>query len=585
MRGIARDLEKEYPQVRRGWSVAVIPLRQELLQDLAGRIEKSMIALLAAVGFLLLICCANVAGLLLARGSARSRELAVRRAVGAGWSRIVIQLVTESLLLAVAGGIGGLLLAYAILPVLNSLNPVATDGFAGTLRSIHLDARVFAFALLVTALTGAASGLLPAIRTAGSRNLISAIQEGGQRSGRGAASRRLLSALAVCEMAIALALLVGGGLVIQSFERLQHIELGFRPGKLMTLHMELSARKYGEFSQRRAFVEKLVDRVRHLPGVASAGITTNIPLDFVNSRDSIFEAEGHPTLDLSSVPITAHRLVTPAYLETLGVSLVQGRLLNEYDRAGTLPVVVISEELARQGWPGEDPLGKRIRRVVPGQPDLPWLTVVGVVRDVKEDSFNFRINRPVWYLPYDQQENFYSLDLVVKPESDAAGLSGTIGRAVREVDPDQPVSNVSSMDQQVAKVLLTERFSAVLMGALALLGILLAVIGLYGVTAYAVSQQTGEISMRMVLGAYPADIYRMVLGRGAKMILGGLLAGLLLAAGLARLLAGTLYSVKANDPVTFLAISLLLASVALVACYLPARRAARVDPLLALRHE
>jgi putative ABC transport system permease protein len=585
LRRIARDLEKEYPQVRQGWSVKVIPLRQDLLQDLAGRVQKSLKTLLAAVGFLLFICCANVSGLLLARGATREREIALRQAVGAGWGRIVSQLVTESLLLALAGGLGGLLLAWLILPVLSSLNPVEPNGFAGTLRSIHLDGRALVFMAVVTALTGLASGLLPAFKTAGSRNLMSTIQEGGQRSGRGLAGRRLLAALVVSEMAIAFALLSSGGLVIQSFRRLQHIELGFRSENLLAMHMELSPEKYREFPQRVAFEEKVVDRVQHLPGVVSAGATTNIPVSAFVSYDSVFEVEGHPTLNPADVPITAHRLVSPGYLETLGVTLVKGRLLNEYDRADTLPVAVISEELARQAWPKEDPIGKRIRRVRPGVAESPWLTVVGVVRDVKEDRYNFRINRPVWYLPYAQQANTFPLDLVVRMKGDAAGLAAAVRRAVLEVDPDQPVSNVTTMNTHLAGMLVTERFSAILMSALALLGVLLAVIGLYGVTAYTVSKQTTEIGMRLALGARPADIYKMVLGRGARLILIGLLAGLLCAAGLVRLLAGTLYGVEANDPRTFGFFSLLLALVALAACYLPARRATRVSPMFALRGE
>jgi putative ABC transport system permease protein len=276
--------------------------------------------------------------------------------------------------------------------------------------------------------------------------------------------------------------------------------------------------------------------------------------------------------------------VSPGYLETLGVTLVRGRLLREEDRAGALPVAVISEELARQGWGGEDPIGRQIKRIRPGQ-DFPWLTVVGVVKDVKEDRFNFRIDRPVWYLPYAQQENTYALNLVVRSSGDPTSLAGPIRRAVLAVDPDQPASDVATMDALLAAMLGTERFSAVLMGALAAMGLILAMIGLYGVMAYTVRRQTGEIGLRVALGARPGAIFKMVLGRGAKLIAAGLLIGVCCAAALARLLAGTLYGVEPNDPGTFAATALFVAMVAVAACYFPARRAMRIGPLVALRSE
>jgi predicted permease len=581
---IARQLEREYPQVERGWSVAVVPLRRELLADLGGRVEKSLLALLAAVGFLLLLCCANVAGLLLARGVTRGREIALRRALGAGRGRIVRQLVTESLLLASLGGLGGLLLARGMLPLLRSLSPIQALAFSATLANLRLDGRALAFLAAVTVLTGVASGLWPAIQEASSHALMGVLREGGRRAGTGKAGRRSLSALVVAEMALAVALLAGGALTLQSFQRLRRMELGFRPENLLTMHMELSPTKYRDLPQRVSFVERVLGRIESLPGVAAAGATTNIPLSSFTAYDAVFTVEGGPPVNPADVPITSHRLVSPGYLETLGVTLVKGRLLDRRDRAGAQPVAVISEELARQGWHDTDPIGKRLRRVRPGQTD-PWLTVVGVVRDVKEDRGNFRVARPVWYLPYAQQANVYPIDLVVKASGDPAGLARAVRRAVLAVDPDQPVSNVITMDAQLQGLLVTERFSAILMGALAATGLLLAVIGLYGVMAYSVSRLTGEIGLRVALGAVPADIFRMVLGRGAALVLGGLLLGLSSAAALARLLAGTLYGVEANDPGTFAAISMLLALVALAACALPARRAMRVEPTVALRLE
>jgi putative ABC transport system permease protein len=580
LRGIARGLEKEFPQSRQGWGVAVIPLKQAVLADVAGRVEKSLLALLSAVGFLLLICCANVSGLLLARGVTRRRAIAVRRALGASWERIVRQLATEGLLMAALGGLAGLLLAYAILPILTLLNPIQAVAFADVLRALRIDARVLGFLTIVTALTGIISGLLPALKIATAKDLISVIKEGGQRSGMGSAGGRWLGGLVVTEVAIAATLLAGGGLLVKSFQRLQHIDLGFRPENLLTMRMELAPAKYPDFPKRTAFVDQVLERVRHLPGVVSAGMSTNILTDLI-TRDSPFEVEGHPQTNPAEVPITAHRLVSAEYLQTLGVTLVEGRLLDERDQMNTQPVAVITEELARQGWGAEDPLGKRIRR---GE-DFPWLTVVGVLRDVKEDRFSFRINRPVWYLPYVQQQNDLGLDLVVRASGDPASLTGAIRQGIQAVDPDQPISNVGTMKADLAGILVTERFSAILMAALAGIGLLLAVVGLYGVMAYSVNRQIGEIGLRAALGAGPGQIFRMVLGRGAKLILVGLLIGLVCAVTLTRLLAGTLYAVKTYDPATFALISLLLAAVALIACYLPARRATKIDPLVALRYE
>jgi len=393
-----------------------------------------------------------------------------------------------------------------------------------------------------------------------------------------------LNVLIVSEIAIAMTLLVGGGLIARSFNRLQHVELGFRPDNLLTMKMILPASKYSEHRQRVAFVDQVLERVKILPGVLSAGTTTNIPLEREISYDSVFSVEGRPPINPNDVPITSHRLVSPDYLKTLGVTLIKGRLIDESDRAGKSPVVVVSEELARQAWPGEDPLGKRIKRVRPNQ-DFPWMTVIGVVKNVKEDLFNYRINRPVWYVPYAQLENNFPVNLVVRTNSDPASVTAAVRQAIHAVDPDQPVSNVMTMNENLAGVLVTERFSAILMSALAASGLLLAALGLYGVMAYSVSQRTAEIGVRVALGAQRIHVLQLILTQGAKLTLLGVAIGLAAAWGLTRLLAGLLFEVNATDPATFLSISLLLVSIALIACFLPARRALRVDPIIALRAE
>ena len=582
-KSIARQLEQEFPQVRRGWGVKLIWLRQELLGDLAGRVNKALVALIGGVGFLLLICCANVANLQLARGFARTRELALRRALGASRSRLIRQLLTESMLLALLGGAAGLVLAHWIVPLLAAINPIQGISLAGFFHNFRIDSRVLAFALLVTLATGVIFGLLPALKGAGEREVMPSLKQGDQHSAS-APGHGWLNVLIVSEIAIAMTLLVAGGLIARSFNRLQHVDLGFKSDNLLTVKMILPASKYSEYRQRIAFVDQVLERVKILPGVFSAGTTTNIPLEREIAYDSVFSVEGRPPVNPNDVPITSHRLVSPDYLKTLGVTLIKGRPIDETDRAGKPPVVVISEELAREAWPGEDPLGKRIKRVRPNQ-DFLWMTVVGVVKDVKEDLFNYRINRPVWYVPYAQLENNFPVNLVVRTSSDPARVIAAVREAIHAVDPDQPVSNVMTMNENLAGVLVTERFSAILMNALGASGLLLAALGLYGVMAYSVSQRTAEIGVRVALGAQRIHVLQLILSQGAKLTLLGVVIGVAAAWALTRLLGGLLFEVNASDPATFLSISLLLVSIALVACFLPARRALSVDPVIALRAE
>ena len=582
-KSIARQLEQEFPQVRRGWGVKLIWLRQELLGDLAGRVNKALVALIGGVGFLLLICCANVANLQLARGFARTRELALRRALGASRARLIRQLLTESMLLALLGGAAGLVLAHWIVPLLAAINPIQGISLAGFFHNFRIDSRVLAFALLVTLATGVIFGLLPALKGAGEREVMPSLKQGDQHSAS-APGHGWLNVLIVSEIAIAMTLLVAGGLIARSFNRLQHVDLGFKSDNLLTVKMILPASKYSEYRQRIAFVDQVLERVKILPGVFSAGTTTNIPLEREIAYDSVFSVEGRPPVNPNDVPITSHRLVSPDYLKTLGVTLIKGRLIDETDRAGKPPVVVISEELAREAWPGEDPLGKRIKRVRPNQ-DFLWMTVVGVVKDVKEDLFNYRINRPVWYVPYAQLENNFPVNLVVRTSSDPARVTAAVREAIHAVDPDQPVSNVMTMNENLAGVLVTERFSAILMNALGASGLLLAALGLYGVMAYSVSQRTAEIGVRVALGAQRIHVLQLILSQGAKLTLLGVVIGVAAAWALTRLLGGLLFEVNATDPATFLSISLLLVSIALIACFLPARRALSVDPVIALRAE
>jgi putative ABC transport system permease protein len=583
LKGIARALEQEYPQLRRGWSYKLISLRQNLIGDLEGRTRRALFTVTAAVGLVLLICCANLANLLLARGVAREREISIRFALGAAPFRIVRQLLTESLLLASLGGALGLMLAYWLAPVLGILSPIQAVSFASFLRDFRIDVHVLLFAFVVSVLTAAIVGLVPGLKAIRSHDLVTAIKQGEQRIGGGFAGRRVLNLLVIVEIAIAATLLVPGALIVQSFQSLERVKLGFRPENLLIMELALSPNRYREHSQRVRFGQQVLERVKGLPGVVSASTTTNYPLQLFDSASS-YAVEGRPPPHLNSTPATIHRLVSHDYFNTLGATLLKGRAVTEQDTAQSLPVVVVNAEFARQAWPGEDPIGKRVRRGGPNETGFPWLTVVGVVDNIKEDRFNFRTDRPVWYLPYAQQESTNPLQLIVRTEQRQPDVVA-IRNAIHSVDPNQPISATTSMTSYLIDVLMPQRFSAILMGTLAAIGLLLAGIGLYGVMSYSVSRRTGELGLRIALGAGSRHVLRLVLGHGFRLVAAGLITGFFGAYAVTRGFSAILYQIDPTDRFTFLAVAVLLAAVALIASWLPARRAARVDPVIALRSE
>ena len=579
---IARQLENENPQFRRGWTYQLITLRQQLLGDFSGRHRQTLLTLEAAVGFLLLICCANVANLLLVRGVSREREIAVRLALGAAPGRIVRQLLAESTLLASIGGGAGLPLAFWLTPALASLNPIRAGSFEQYLMDFSIDRRVMAFACAASAATGLLFGIAPALKAARAGDVMTSLKLREQRSGAGG-GRRWLGGIVAVEIAVAAILLVNGSLIVQSFARLQRIDLGFNPDRLLTMSLELPSATTPTDSV--AFVDRLIEAVRVVPGVESVGVSTDVPLRPFAAA-SAYTVEGTPLDNPADVPITSHRAVSAAYLQALGVRLLRGRLLDEYDRAGSQRVVVITDDLARQAWPNADPIGKRIRRGRPVDTGFRWMTVVGVVAAVKEDRFNFRIDRPAWYVPYAQSENSSAaLNVVARVDGDPASAASGVRAAVRSIDENLAVSPAETMTSLIADLLTTERFGAVLMTALASVGLYLAACGLYGVIAYSTAQRTGEIGLRMALGASRRDVVALVMRQGATVIVIGLAAGLAAARALSVLLAGVLFGVSAGDRATFLVVGVVLVAVSATACYLPAVRATRVDPLVALKTE
>jgi putative ABC transport system permease protein len=579
LRRISLRMEDRHA-TQKGWSVRLIPLRQQLMGDLDGRIPQTLVVLLGAVGFLLLIACVNIAGLFVARALGRTHEMSVRAALGASRSRLIRQLLTESLLLALLGGGLGLLFAAWITPPLVALSPVEALALSSTFFDVSLDARVLGFTLLVSVLTAVIFGLPAALRLTGT-DLEELLRQG--RSGGGRSERRLLHALVVVEIAVSLALFVGAGLMAGSFVRLQGLDLGFRPQDLVSLRLTLPESKYPEPEQRVSFFDQALERVRAIPGVAAAGTTTNIPLAH-NSWDTLVACQGG-RIRPEEPMFTAHRFVSAGYLSTLGLTLLKGRDLTVEDRTGGAPVVVISEEFARRCWPGEEPLGKQVGPANPNSPLPKKLTVVGLVGDVREDRAAYRRARPAWYLPYARHAPAGPVDLVVRSARPASELAGLVREAIRSVDPELPLYEVTTLEAHLAEFLAPELFGVLLLGLFAGLGLSFAALGLYGVLSYSVRLRMRELGIRAALGAAPRDLRRLIVGHGLSLAGLGLALGLAASLALTRLMSGLLFGVSATDPATFAAACGVLAVVAGLACLLPARRATRIDPSVVLRYE
>jgi putative ABC transport system permease protein len=572
---IMEQTRRAYPEETGKLGVLVEPLHAHLVGDA----QRSLLLLLAGVGCVLLIACANLAGLLLARAARRRREIAVRSALGAGRARIVRQLLTESILLAIAGGLGGLLVAQWSFAVLQQLIPANLSLTA----ALHLDWRMLAYTLALALVTGLLFGLAPAWQAA-HVNVNEVLKQSGGRTSAG--HHRWQRGMVVAQVALTLVLLIGAGLLLRTFYRLRGLDVGFRADNVLTAQIRLPRNKYLDHTKREAFYQQTLERVRALPGVVSAGYTSNLPLVWMSGIYQL-EIEGRapqPGLIRDAV----HRQVSADYLKTIGIPLRQGRYFDEGDTLANPLVVVINETLARRDWPNENPLGRRIR--LSDGADYrgeQWLTVVGVVADAKQNGLEAAV-KPEMYLPSSQVTyNYFSIPswLVVRTTAAPLHLAEAVRRAVFAIAPDLPLSGISTMEARLAEQTAQRRFAMTLLTGFAVLSLLLAALGIYGVLSYFVAQQTSEIGVRVALGAQASDVLRLVLSRGMTPVQAGIVLGLLSALALTRLMDKLLFGVSATDPLTFTSVALLLTLVAFVACWIPARRATRVDPLIALRHE
>ena len=578
---IAKALAAEYPQ-RRGWTYRAIGLRQQLIGDLDGRTTRIVGLVVAAVVFLLVICCVNVANLVLLRAADRERDEAIRVALGASGGQLTLERLAESMAIGLAGGAAGLALTAWVAPLLSTLNPVRPVAFGPALTDFRIDTLTITIGASLSALTTILTAIVSHTPSNSRSDVAATLAASGPRTGLGRARRTRLRLLVAAQIAVAVLLLIGSGLVLRSFAALRDTDIGFRTRGVASSQLTLPPRMFTDHGSRAADLERLVASVRNIPGISNAGITTNIPLQR-GSFDSFYTVEGRPVQNPNDVPITGHRVVTPGYLGLLGVRLMQGRLLSESDTATAPLVVVITEELARQAWPGEDPIGRRIRRGRSTDTTNPWLTVVGVVGDVKEDRFNFRTDRAAWYLPYAQQNSSAPPNLVIESQADIGTLNAAVRQRVRAFDPDVAASELVPFDVHVAELLVTERFAAVMLSALACAGLLLAVIGLYGAISHIVRAQQPEIALRIAVGAARGRVVGMVVREVMLVAMLGTIAGILVAGVGANGLSAVLYEVRPHDAVTYGGVAVLLIVVSIAAAFVPALRAAQVDPAGLLR--
>ncbi|MEN3332443.1 MAG: hypothetical protein V7641_1808 [Blastocatellia bacterium] len=571
MNDLAERIEQQNPVTNEGMGVSVTGMHQAL----AGDYRQALIILLSVVGCVLLVACANVANLMLVRATTRQKEIAVRAALGASRWRIVRQLLTESLLLGAAGGALGLLMAVWGLDLLLAAIPIKLPFW----MKFGLDLRVLGFTFGVSILTGLGFGILPALQ-ASRTNLNETLKEGG-RSAAGTGRQRSRSLFVVAEIALSLVLLAGAGLMMRSFLRLQQVNPGINPAGVMSMRINLPRIKYTEASRRNDYYQQLMERLRALPGVEAAGAVSTLPLSG-NTWGRSLTVEGFPVLSVGQAPLIQHNVITPGYFRTMGIPLLEGRDFTDADTENGPKITIIDQRLAREYWPNESAIGKRIR-FGPPEGNEPWHTIVGVVGAVRHERLE-AITRNSVYLPHTEIP-IGRMSLVVRAAASPERMVEPVRGQIRELDPDLPITNVRTMSEVVAQSVWQPRLYTILFGIFAAVALLLAAIGLYGVMAYTVTIRTHEIGLRVALGARPGDVLRLIAGQGIKLVMIGVATGLGAALLLTRLMASLLFSTSASDPLTFAGIAVLLTLVALLACYVPARRATKVDPMVALRYE
>ncbi|MBD0372280.1 MAG: ABC transporter permease [Pyrinomonadaceae bacterium] len=571
MNTIGSRLEQQYTEFNTGWGIDVVPLREQFV----GEIRPALWILLGAVGFVLLIACANVANLLLARAAARNREIAIRTALGASRLRVVRQLLTESILLSALGGALGLLLAWWGIELLIAFSPRDLV----TLDKISINPTVLIFTTIVSVLTGIIFGIAPALE-ATRQNTSEMLKEGGKNIGGSPRARRLTSAFVIAQIALSLVLLVGAGLMMKSLSRLQAVNPGFEADNLLTLRVILPERKYKEDAQVLSFFKQAVERIEALPGVKSAGAVSFLPFTGLAAATD-FKIEGKPAPPAGQEPGTEVRVVDKNYLRTMGIPTLRGRTFNDQEETEARHVVLINETLAQKYFPGEDPIGKRLTINMMDDP-VPS-EIVGVVGDVKHLSLEGE-TRPMVYWPHPELV-YNGMTIVVRTTNDPTQLAAAAQAQIQSIDPNQPVSDIRTMNQWLSESVARSRFNTLLLGLFSAVALVLASVGIFGVINYTVTQRTHEIGIRMALGASARDILKMVVGQGMLLALIGIVLGLAASFLLTRAMSSLLFNVSATDPLTFIFISLLLAAVAFIACYIPARRATRVDPMNALRYE
>ena len=570
-----KDYPNDYPE-KAGWTPRVAGLHE----DLVGNVRPALLVLLAAVAFVLLIACANVANLLLARASARQREIAIRRALGAGRMRLIRQLLTESLLLSLIGGALGVLIATWSVDALVKLSPTNVQ----RLGNISVDSAVLGFTFAVSLLTGLIFGLVPAIQ-ASNPDLQETLKDAARGATAGVHRSRLRSLLIVSEFALALMLLISAALLMRSFWRLQNVDPGFAAENVLTARLWLpqpnlpETGPYFKHPSRVALFKQIIDRLSALPGVEAVGGTTRLPLDGGRSSTG-FTIEGQPP-ESTEINVTQFAAASPGYFEAIGIPLMRGRLFAEHEDENAPGVIVVNQSFAQKYFPNEDSLGKRIR--LGRQPQSPWLTIIGVVRDVKTEGLDIE-TKPQMYRSVLQASSLL-LTLVIHTEGNPSSLAEAVRNEVRAADPDLPVFGIRTMEEVMANAVVQRRFAMLLLGMFAVVALALSAVGIYGVISYSVGQRTHEIGVRVALGASSHDVLRLIMAQGMKLTLLGAAVGLAGAFAVTRFLAFLMFGISATDPLTFAAITSLLSVVALAACYVPARRAMKVDPVIALRHE